>query len=54
MMNSLIKNGLIFGICTENNGNFLNEGLINQKQEFGGRGIVHDFYLISTKSRVNI
>lgn len=33
-----------FGISTENEGLFLNEGLITQKQEFGGRGIVYDFY----------
>lgn len=41
-----------FGICTENNGNYLNVGLITQKQEFGGRGIVYDFYLINTDVRV--
>jgi len=35
-----------FGISTENNGLFLNDGLITQKQEFGGRGIVYDFYEI--------
>lgn len=33
-----------FGISTENNGLFLNEGLIAQKEGFGGRGIVYDFY----------
>ncbi|MEI7369834.1 GNAT family N-acetyltransferase [Pectobacterium sp. 1950-15] len=33
-----------FGISTENAGTFLNEGLIAQKEGFGGRGIVHDFY----------
>jgi hypothetical protein len=33
-----------FGISTENQGEFLNEGLIKQKEGFGGRGIVHDFY----------
>ena len=35
-----------FGISTENEGLFLNEGLTSQKQEFGGRGIVYDFYEI--------
>ncbi len=35
-----------FGISTENGGLSLNEGLIGQKQEFGGRGVVHDFYEI--------
>lgn len=31
------KRWLDFGISTENNGYFLNEGLINQKEGFGGR-----------------
>lgn len=33
-----------FGISTEDNGNYLNNGLISQKEGFGGRGIVYDFY----------
>lgn len=33
-----------FGISTEKDGEVLNEGLIWQKEGFGGRGIVHDFY----------
>jgi len=33
-----------FGISTENNGSYLNEGLILQKEGFGGRGIVYDIY----------
>jgi len=33
-----------FGISTENNGRTLNEGLLAQKEGFGARGIVHDFY----------
>jgi len=33
-----------FGISTENNGAYLNEGLISQKEGFGGRGIVYDMY----------
>lgn len=33
-----------FGISNENEGRFLNEGLISQKQEFGGRAIAYDFY----------
>lgn len=36
-----------FGISTEDNGLLLNEGLVTQKQEFGGRGIIYDFYQIS-------
>ncbi|GHU04758.1 hypothetical protein FACS1894205_3540 [Alphaproteobacteria bacterium] len=33
-----------FGISTEEEGRRLNEGLITQKQEFGGRAVVYDFY----------
>ena len=33
-----------FGISTENEGKYLNEGLIHQKEMFGGRTVVHDFY----------
>ena len=33
-----------FGISTENNGLILNEGLIAQKEMFGGRGICYDTY----------
>jgi hypothetical protein len=36
-----------FGISTENCGKILNEGLIFQKEGFGGRGIVHNFYEIN-------
>ncbi len=32
------------GISTENDGKFLNTGLINFKERFGARAIVHDFY----------
>lgn len=35
-----------FGISTEENGYLLNEGLVTQKQEFGGRGVIYDFYQI--------
>jgi hypothetical protein len=33
-----------FGISTENNGLYLNEGLIHYKEQFGARSVVHDFY----------
>lgn len=33
-----------FGISTEQDGQYLNEGLIFQKEGFGGRGVAHDFY----------
>jgi hypothetical protein len=34
-----------FGISTEQDGLYLNESLIFQKEGFGARGVVHDFYL---------
>jgi hypothetical protein len=36
-----------FGISTEDDGRYLNSGLIENKQSFGARAIVHDFYEIS-------
>ena len=33
-----------FGISTEDDGQFLNAGLIENKQGFGGRAIAYDFY----------
>lgn len=36
-----------FGISTEKNGHFLNEGLIASKERFGARAVVHDFYEIT-------
>lgn len=33
-----------FGISNEQQGRILNEGLILQKEGFGGRGVAHDFY----------
>jgi len=35
-----------FGISNEDDGLYLNEGLIFQKEGFGGRAVVHDFYEI--------
>jgi hypothetical protein len=32
------------GISTEDNGNYLNEGLISFKERFGARAVVHDAY----------
>lgn len=40
---------LSFGISTEQDGKYLNEGLAFQKEGFGGRGIVHDFYELDLK-----
>lgn len=33
-----------FGISTEDDGRYLNAGLIENKQGFGGRAVVYDFY----------
>ena len=38
-----------FGISTENGGKYLNTGLISQKEGFGGRGVVYDFYELEIK-----
>lgn len=35
-----------FGISSENGGRELNEGLIAQKEGFGGRGVTLDWYEI--------
>ncbi len=35
-----------FGISNENNGRYLNSGLISQKESFGARAIVYDLYSI--------
>lgn len=35
---------LSFGVSTENSGYHLNEGLAHQKEMFGARTVVHDFY----------
>jgi hypothetical protein len=36
-----------FGVSTESNGQSLNDGLVNFKEGFGGRTIVHDFYEVT-------
>jgi len=33
-----------FGVSTEDSGKFINEGLVFQKEGFGARAYVHDFY----------
>lgn len=35
-----------FGISNENNGQYLNSGLIHQKESFGARAIVYDLYSV--------
>lgn len=39
-----------FGICNENGGQLLNKGLLDWKEGFGARTIIHDFYEIKTDS----
>ncbi len=36
-----------FGISTEDNGAMLNQGLISQKEGFGGRGVVYNSYKVN-------
>jgi len=36
-----------FGISNTSQGRVLNEGLVRQKEEFGGGGVVHDVYNVS-------
>jgi len=38
-----------FGISNTDQGKTLNEGLIGQKEEFGGSAVVHDFYEINLR-----
>lgn len=40
------KNWFDFGISCEQEGRYLNEGLAAQKEGFGARAVVHDFYRI--------
>ncbi|MFQ4141747.1 GNAT family N-acetyltransferase [Chlorogloeopsis sp. ULAP02] len=39
-----------FGISTESEGQYLNQGLYQFKTEFGGGGVVHDFYEVQLKA----
>lgn len=39
-----------FGICNEQGGVLINKGLLDWKEGFGARTIVHDFYEINTNS----
>jgi Acetyltransferase (GNAT) domain len=42
-----------FGISTESSGKILNGGLVAQKEGFGARGVVHDFYEVSLQNNIN-
>lgn len=39
-----------FGICNENNGMYINQGLLDWKEGFGGRAMSHDFYAVNTEN----
>ena len=38
-----------FGISTEHSGMYLNQGLVQFKEGFGGVGLTHEFYKIKLK-----
>lgn len=38
------KRFFCFGTCTEGNGSILNEGLLFQKESFGGRSVIHEIW----------
>ncbi|EOI6145904.1 hypothetical protein ACMU5N_001712, partial [Campylobacter coli] len=43
-----------FGISAENGGKFLNQGLISQKEGFGGRSIMQYFWEINIRKVCNV
>jgi len=45
-----------FGICNEQNGYYLNQGLLDWKEGFGARTICHDIYAVNTAniSKLNL
>ena len=51
LVNNVYKNKpyFDFGQSTEQMGDYLNEGLIFQKEGFGGRGVVYEMYDLSTQ-----
>jgi hypothetical protein len=49
------KKYIDFGVSTEKEGRYLNVGLIDQKEGFGARSVMHDFYEIDlSQNGVNI
>jgi hypothetical protein len=44
------KNYFDFGISTEDAGRYLNDGLVRNKEGFGARAIVHDFYELDLRN----
>lgn len=43
-----------FGICNEKEGKYINHGLLDWKEGFGGRTYVHKFYKINTENFSNL
>ncbi len=43
-----------FGISTEGGGKVLNSGLVAQKEGFGARAVVHDFYEVLLKDKLTL
>jgi len=41
-----------FGISNENQGKNINKGLLNWKESFGARSVIHDFYEIETRNHL--
>lgn len=42
-----------FGISNEDEGRYLNAGLIENKQSYGARAVVHDFYELDLREQLN-
>lgn len=51
---SLEKRWFDFGISTEESGMILNDGLYRFKSEFGGGGVVHQFYELNLLGNMNV
>lgn len=60
LFDRLINSGFLeqryldFGISTERGGSYLNEGLIFQKEGFGGRGVCYDAYLVDLERMAHL
>lgn len=55
LINKVFKNTNYFSLGTsvENNGYYLNEGLVNQKQGFGGRGVIYQQFEYEVKNIIH-
>ena len=43
----VLKSYFSFGVSTEQQGEYLNQDLVRNKESYGGRAIVQDFYRLS-------